>query len=90
MSTKVNYTILTDSNESSTEDNVKRIETRGRKSKLGIPTDGKYSTAYYQATKTIIRCECGAVMNKRCFNRHLKCPAHILNMEARQEIKTQL
>ncbi|MFN9111407.1 MAG: hypothetical protein ACK5XN_15190, partial [Bacteroidota bacterium] len=88
--TKVNYIILTDSNESSTEDNVKRIETRGRKSKLGIPTDGKYSTAYYQATKTIIRCECGAVMNKRCFNRHLKCPAHILNMEARQEIKTQL
>jgi hypothetical protein len=88
MSSKMLYTILNSSTDSSSDD-IPRIETRGRKSKLGIPTDGKdgkYSTAYYQATKTMVKCDCGAVLNKRCFNRHLKCPAHILNMEVRKKI----
>ena len=64
MNSNVSYTILNNES-SSTEDEVKRIETRGRKSKLHIPSDVKYGTGYDQATKVMMKCECGAVMNKR-------------------------
>jgi hypothetical protein len=71
-------------NDSSDSDEVLHVETRGRKSKLNIPVDKKYSTGYYQANKTMVKCECGANINKRCLIRHLKCDAHAFHLKARQ------